>query len=42
MSRHFIEQRSHKKRIKNKNERNGRDENRIKLVITSKNFSKTF
>ena len=31
---------SHKKRIKNKSKGDGRDKNRIKFIITSKNFSR--
>ena len=38
----YFRQRSHKKRIKNKSKKDGRDKNRIKSIITSKNFSKTF
>ena len=35
-------QRSHKNQIKNKSKGDGRNKNRIKLIITSKNFSKAF
>ena len=38
----LFRERSHKKQIKNKNDRNGRYKNRIKFIITSKNFSKMF
>ena len=37
-----VRPRLHKKQIKNKNKGDGRDKNRIKFIITSKNFSKTF
>ncbi len=35
-------QRSHKKQIKNKSKGDGRNKNRIKLIVTSKKFPKTF
>ena len=38
----FIEKRSHKKQIENKRKRDTGNKNRIKFIITSKNFSKTF
>ncbi len=38
----IIRWRSHKKQIKNKNDRNGRNKNRTKFTVANKNFSKTF
>ena len=35
-------QRLHKKRIKNKSKGYSRNKNKIKLIITNKNFSKEF
>ena len=34
--------RSHKKQVKNKSQGNGKNKNRVKLIVTSKNFSKAF
>ncbi len=38
----IFRQHLHKKQVKNKNKGTGKNKNRIKPIITSKNFSKAF